>query len=166
MNKKFVFQEEIENYIVKVGLTMQEQNVFWLIIEGKSLKEMAKELIISTSAATKHCTKVYSKLGITGKHQVIPYILEIIKNETDISKNEVIATSNITDPLISIVDELEERLLSRFMNVQIVESKQPAYSFPIYHEDGEFNHVGMIEEYPTSYMRERKEERFDTSRYH
>lgn len=52
-------------------LSKQENNIKALIIEGKTNKEIAEELFISTSTVKTHITNIYSKLKVSNRRELI-----------------------------------------------------------------------------------------------
>ena len=57
-------------------LTTREKNVFELLVENKSTKEIADELGISEKTVRNHISNVIQKLGVKGRSQAI---LELLK---------------------------------------------------------------------------------------
>lgn len=55
------------------GLTPREREVFHLIVEGMTTKEMAKRLTISTKTAENHRSRVLDKLEVRNTAEVIRY---------------------------------------------------------------------------------------------
>ncbi|MCR6629935.1 MAG: LuxR C-terminal-related transcriptional regulator [Magnetospirillum sp.] len=47
-------------------LTVREQEVFWLLVNGKATKEIASELHISIRTAEVHRTRVFEKMRVNG----------------------------------------------------------------------------------------------------
>ena len=56
------------------GLTAREVEVLCLIVEGRSARFIADELIISYNTARSHMRNVYEKLGIHAKQEVITLV--------------------------------------------------------------------------------------------
>ena len=57
-------------------LTTREKEVFTLLIQNKTTKEIAKKLEISEKTVRNHISNVIQKLGVVGRSQAI---LELIK---------------------------------------------------------------------------------------
>jgi DNA-binding NarL/FixJ family response regulator len=55
------------------GLTEREREVFHLIVEGLTTKEIARQLEISTKTAENHRTRVLDKLGVRNTAELIRY---------------------------------------------------------------------------------------------
>lgn len=53
------------------ALTTREQEVYKLIIDGKSAKEISRVLDISVRTAELHCSNIYKKLNVRGAKQLI-----------------------------------------------------------------------------------------------
>jgi DNA-binding NarL/FixJ family response regulator len=49
------------------GLTAREVEVLRLLARGVSNKEIARQLVISTSTASKHVEHIYEKLGVSSR---------------------------------------------------------------------------------------------------
>jgi len=54
-----------------IPLSRQEQNVQNLIVQGKTNKEIASELFISTSTVKSHITNIYGKLNIGSRQELL-----------------------------------------------------------------------------------------------
>lgn len=59
-------------------LTKREKNVFELLIQNKTTKEIAQSLSISEKTVRNHISNVIQKLGVKGRSQAI---LELIRIE-------------------------------------------------------------------------------------
>lgn len=55
------------------GLTVREREVFHLVVEGRTTKEIASELGISAKTAENHRTRMMGKLGCHGVADVVRY---------------------------------------------------------------------------------------------
>ena len=60
----------------KYGLTPREKDVFILLAEGKSAKEIAEELFISDGTVRVHTHNLYQKLGISKRSQIYQMVLD------------------------------------------------------------------------------------------
>jgi len=58
-------------------LTAREKQVFILITEGKSIKEIADILFVSAKTIEKHRTRISSKLGIQNRMKLLKYAIKI-----------------------------------------------------------------------------------------
>lgn len=58
-------------------LTNREKQVFILITEGKSIKEIADILFVSSKTVEKHRTNISSKLGIQNRMKLLKYGIKI-----------------------------------------------------------------------------------------
>ena len=52
-------------------LSKQERNIRYLILEGKSNKEIANELFISLSTVKSHISNIYSKLRVSDRRELL-----------------------------------------------------------------------------------------------
>ena len=57
-------------------LTVREREVAVLIAQGKTNREIAQELVISTRTAEKHVANIQSKLGLTNRTQIVLWTIE------------------------------------------------------------------------------------------
>ena len=53
------------------GLTPREKEIFYLLLEGYTLKEIAKQLGIGYSTANTHQTAIYKKLHVNSRPELI-----------------------------------------------------------------------------------------------
>lgn len=58
-------------------LTPREHDLFLLLMEGFTLKESAKQLLIKYSTANTHMTSIYKKLGVKSRAELIINYREI-----------------------------------------------------------------------------------------
>ena len=56
------------------NMTPREQDVMRLIVQGYRNKQISEELLVSVSTIKKHITKIYHKLNITSRHELIALI--------------------------------------------------------------------------------------------
>ncbi|NMB97192.1 MAG: helix-turn-helix transcriptional regulator [Clostridiaceae bacterium] len=68
--KKFSFGEEEKIKFVS-SLTPREKDVYLLLIEGFTLKEIAKQLGLKYSTVNTHMTQIYRKLKVKSKAELI-----------------------------------------------------------------------------------------------
>lgn len=52
-------------------LSKREQDVFHLLLEGKSNKEIASSLAITEKTVEEHLTNIYKKLGVKSRTEAI-----------------------------------------------------------------------------------------------
>lgn len=163
----FVFQEEIEQHIIGKGLTNQERKVFWMMLEGKSLKEMSKEIIVTDSTINKHSTNVYAKLEVKGKTQLLSYVFAMIKEVVDQHKQteQVERTEKVW-----MAEEIEARLLYRLQSMMAPSvpsaTLPPVFSIPVYQEDVGMQPIAMFNDAGFSRYREREEAKYAFPLYH
>jgi len=61
----------------KLGdLTPREYEVARLIVQGKTNREIAEELVLSKRTVEKHVANILSKLGLTSRSQIVRWMLE------------------------------------------------------------------------------------------
>ncbi len=60
-------------------LSPREGDVFALLIEGYTLRQVAKQLGLSYSTVNTHQTKLYKKLGVTSRAELIILYRELAK---------------------------------------------------------------------------------------
>lgn len=58
-------------------LTEREQQVFRMVVEGKTTKEIADILCVSTKTIEKHRTSITGKLGVHGRLELLKYAIKI-----------------------------------------------------------------------------------------
>ena len=58
-------------------LTKREREVFLLLVENKSTKEIAKELEISEKTVRNHISNVMQKLGVKGRASAVVELLKL-----------------------------------------------------------------------------------------
>lgn len=69
-------QEFIQSFCKHFVLTLREQEIFFLLVEGKSNQEIADSLYISIGTVKTHVHNIYQKLSITKRSQ----LREVIQN--------------------------------------------------------------------------------------
>lgn len=60
----------------KYGFTPREREITGLILQGRSNKEIEAELFISVNTVKNHLYKLYQKLGINSRGQLVTFLLE------------------------------------------------------------------------------------------
>lgn len=58
-------------------LTEREQQVFRMVVEGKTTKEIADMLCVSSKTIEKHRTSISGKLGVHGRLEMLKYAIKI-----------------------------------------------------------------------------------------
>ncbi|MFH1154388.1 MAG: helix-turn-helix transcriptional regulator [Pseudomonadota bacterium] len=58
-------------------LSEREQQIFRLVAEGKSTKELADLLFVSPKTVEKHLSSVMNKLGVHGRLELLKYAIRI-----------------------------------------------------------------------------------------
>lgn len=64
-------------FIKKSILTKREREVFLLLVENKTTKEIAKKLNISEKTVRNHISNVMQKLGVKGRAAAVVELLKI-----------------------------------------------------------------------------------------
>lgn len=64
------------------GLTPRETEVFSMLARGRSLPFIESELVISHSTAKTHARRIYSKLGVSNKQE----LLDLVEGQQDLQK--------------------------------------------------------------------------------
>jgi DNA-binding NarL/FixJ family response regulator len=67
---------KIEKVCINDSLSERESEVAIKIKEGKSNKVIAEELYVTTNTVKRHCQKIYSKLGIKSRYELIKYNID------------------------------------------------------------------------------------------
>ena len=62
---------------VAAGLTPTESRVAGLVAEGLSNKEVATELVVSVNAVEAHLTRIYAKLGVHSRAQLVRSLAKV-----------------------------------------------------------------------------------------
>lgn len=62
-------------------LTKREKEIFYLILEGQSSSEIAKQLYISVLTVKKHRKNIIRKLGTKGKLEFLKFLINFPKEE-------------------------------------------------------------------------------------
>ncbi|WP_379668328.1 LuxR C-terminal-related transcriptional regulator [Pueribacillus sp. YX66] len=70
--------EELKNrYRPKPLLTKREREVFELLVQDKTTREIAKELFISEKTVRNHISNTMQKLGVKGRSQAVVELLRL-----------------------------------------------------------------------------------------
>ena len=65
------------NYKPSKILTKREQEVFELLVQDKTTKEIAQELFISEKTVRNHISNAMQKLGVKGRSQAVVELLRM-----------------------------------------------------------------------------------------
>ena len=65
----------------RYGITKREEDVLYLILQGKNNKEIEDGLFISPSTVRNHVSAIYKKIGVTHRGQLINLILKLQKEK-------------------------------------------------------------------------------------
>lgn len=52
-------------------LTRREEDVLRLLMEGRTFSEVADELVVSVNTVKSHVRRVYAKMGVAGKQDLL-----------------------------------------------------------------------------------------------
>jgi DNA-binding CsgD family transcriptional regulator len=74
--------DSLNRHFVSFGLTRREQEIVVLISKGKSNQEIADSLFISLQTVKDHNHRIYSKLGLKNRVQVINMVNGILRANT------------------------------------------------------------------------------------
>jgi DNA-binding NarL/FixJ family response regulator len=67
-------RDNLLNFLYQYGITNQEYKIIMLIIEGKSNKNIAQDFDISEHTVKKHVSKIFNKLTVKNRYELISYI--------------------------------------------------------------------------------------------
>jgi len=65
------------DFIHKPLLTKREKEVFELLVQDKTTKEIAKDLFISEKTVRNHISNAMQKLGVKGRSQAVVELLRM-----------------------------------------------------------------------------------------
>ena len=65
----------------KYGLSKREQEIFILMLEGKSNKEIAEDLFISVKTVKNHIYSIFQKLGVNSRIKLYVFIRNLADNQ-------------------------------------------------------------------------------------
>ncbi|MBP1968828.1 LuxR family transcriptional regulator of spore coat protein [Virgibacillus natechei] len=68
---------EDNNYKPKQLLTKREKEVFELLVQDKTTKEIAQDLFISEKTVRNHISNAMQKLGVKGRSQAVVELLRM-----------------------------------------------------------------------------------------
>ncbi|MGL4819927.1 MAG: helix-turn-helix domain-containing protein [Bacilli bacterium] len=68
---------EDKHYPLKPLLTKREREVFELLVQDKTTKEIAQELFISEKTVRNHISNSMQKLGVKGRSQAVVELLRM-----------------------------------------------------------------------------------------
>ncbi|GAA0483726.1 response regulator transcription factor [Virgibacillus sp. MSP4-1] len=66
-----------EDYNTKQLLTKREKEVFELLVQDRTTKEIAEELFISEKTVRNHISNAMQKLGVKGRSQAVVELLRM-----------------------------------------------------------------------------------------
>lgn len=64
-------QPELEHYGDAIGLSPRERQIFMLLLQGKSVQEIAEVLYISPGTVKSHTHNIYQKAGVSDRKELI-----------------------------------------------------------------------------------------------
>lgn len=70
----FHFAKQCKKVILRYGLSARESEVLNLLVRGRSVPHIAERLLISHSTVKTHITRIYQKLGVASKQEMIDLI--------------------------------------------------------------------------------------------
>ncbi len=76
------FGPDIESFFEASGLSNREREIVRLILEGKSNKDISRELYISLHTVKNHAYRIYQKLGVKNRLQLARQVQKHIGGET------------------------------------------------------------------------------------
>ena len=71
-----------------IRLTKREQDVLPFLLTGKSNKEVATELNLTERTVKFHASQIYNKIGVSGRHELMHFLLSSSSNTKGEHKNE------------------------------------------------------------------------------
>lgn len=63
-------ENDFDHFINEFHLSARELEVIYLLVDGKSYKEIAEELFISLNTVKTHIRNIYPKLGVSSRHEI------------------------------------------------------------------------------------------------
>jgi DNA-binding CsgD family transcriptional regulator len=75
-----VSEEEMNAVIRKYGITKRESEIIELLLIGKSNKEIAGQLCIAHHTVKNHIYRLYQKLDVNKRYQLLNFFLQTKKN--------------------------------------------------------------------------------------
>lgn len=69
--------EDNQNYKPKNILTKREKEVFELLVQDKTTRDIAQELFISEKTVRNHISNAMQKLGVKGRSQAVVELLRM-----------------------------------------------------------------------------------------
>jgi len=67
-------EEDMKRLFTKYKITSREQEILWLLIQGKRNEDISRELYISHHTVRNHVHSIYQKLNIKNRLQLIDLI--------------------------------------------------------------------------------------------
>jgi len=77
----FAPKADLEDFFSKFGLSKRETEIILLILEGKSGKDLTRELFISLHTVKNHIYHIYQKLGVKNRLQLSHLIRQHLQNQ-------------------------------------------------------------------------------------
>jgi DNA-binding CsgD family transcriptional regulator len=75
------YRVNFEGIFHKYGLSKREQEIFVLMLEGKSNKEIGEALFISVKTVKNHIYNIFQKLGVNSRIKLYVFIRNLAENE-------------------------------------------------------------------------------------
>ena len=72
---------DFEGVFHKYGLSKREQEIFILMLEGKSNKEIGEDLFISVKTVKNHIYSIFQKLGVNSRIKLYVFIRNLANNQ-------------------------------------------------------------------------------------
>jgi DNA-binding CsgD family transcriptional regulator len=79
--KSFPEKENLEPVFRHYGLTKREEEVFLLMIEGKSNPEIKNNLFLSIKTVKNHIHSIYKKMGLSSRTQLLAFLQKLQNGE-------------------------------------------------------------------------------------
>lgn len=73
-------EEACENIKKQYGLTTRETEILQLIMQGRDVPGIAKQLVISQNTARTHCKRMYKKLDVHSRQECVDLVLGELAN--------------------------------------------------------------------------------------
>ncbi|MDH4271121.1 MAG: helix-turn-helix transcriptional regulator [Candidatus Aminicenantes bacterium] len=78
-----LYEAALEDLFETRGLSKREQEIVRLILEGKSNKDITRELYISLHTVKNHTYHIYQKLGVKNRLQITRLVRDRLRNKPD-----------------------------------------------------------------------------------
>ena len=70
-------QEILHTVYQQHNITPREQDVIGLIVQGYRNKQIGEELLVSVSTIKKYITRIYYKLNVTSRHELVALVKDL-----------------------------------------------------------------------------------------